>query len=147
MMKNISLRKFFTTICLAIAIVLLLPVESGAQQSTATEITSQSLVTESSGFPALKYLFNNKYWETQKTKDVAHLTLEYKEGIGSLYLSFMYAYGPYTVTNTDTGDTYTAGTDLVIHEFIDLSACFDHQELGYLRPVRGIQTPLWQRIR
>ena len=125
MMKNISLRKVFTTICLAIAIVLLLPVESGAQQTTAKEITSQSLVTESSGFPSsLQYLFNNKYWETQKTKDVAHLTLEHKDGIGSLYLSFMYAYGPYTVTNNDTGDTYTAGTDLFIHEFIDLTACF-----------------------
>ena len=123
-MKNVSQWKLCITICLAIAMVLLLPMESNARQTTAKEITSQSLVTESSGFPALKYLFNNKYWETQKTQDVAHLTLEHGEGIGSLYLSFMYAYGPYTITCNDTGDTYTAGTDLFIHEFIDLTACF-----------------------
>lgn len=103
---------------------LLMPVYAQNNTVQAKEITSASLVVDQSGFPALKYLFNNKYWETQKTEDTAHLTLEYKDGIGSLNLSFMHAYGPYTIINNDTGKTYTAGTDLFIHEFIDLTSCF-----------------------
>ena len=97
-----------------------IPAYAAPADTQATEITSIDLITDSSGFPSLKHLFNNKYWETQKTEDTAYLTLEYQEGIGSLYLTFMYAYGEYTVTNNDNGATYTAGTDLFIHEFIDL---------------------------
>lgn len=120
-----SLKRLFSflvtlSLCAAIAI----PTHAQNLTVQATEISGISLVSDSSGFSSLKYLFNNKFWETQKTEDTAYLTLEHSEGIGSLYLSFMYPYGAYTVTNNDSGDTYTAGTDLFIHEFIDLTGIF-----------------------
>ena len=67
-MENISLRKFLTAICLAIAIVLLLPTEANASQTAAKEITSQSLVTDSSGFPALKYCSTTNIGKPRKPR-------------------------------------------------------------------------------
>ena len=124
MLMKLLLRKLILGL-LTVSILLSLHIPVFARNaSQATEISSTSLIVDRSGFPSPKYLFNNKFWETQVTEDRAHLTLEYKDGIGSLYLSFMNAYGEYTIINNDSGDTYTAGKDLFIHEFIDLTACF-----------------------
>ena len=96
---NSLMRKLILGL-LTVSILLSLHIPAFAENaSQATEISSTSLIVDRSGFPSPKYLFNNKFWETQVTEDRAHLTLEYKDGIGSLYLSFMNAYGEYTVIN------------------------------------------------
>ena len=118
-LKRIALLLF------AVAIVLSCPFPAQAEEAPqAREISGTHLITDHSGIPSLSRLFDGKLWENGKTADSAYLTLEYAEGMGSLYLQFMNPYGAYTVTNNDTGAVYTAGTDLFIHEFVDLVACF-----------------------
>ena len=122
-MKN-NLKRI-ALLLLAAAIVLSCPFPVQAEEAPqAKEISGTHLITDHSGIPSLSRLFDGKLWENGKTTDSAYLTLEYAEGMGSLYLQFMNPYGAYTVTNNDTGAVYTAGTDLFIHEFIDLVACF-----------------------
>ncbi len=44
--------------------------------------------------------------------------------IASLYLLFEVEYGEYTVTNDATGETFTAGTQGYLHEYLDLANVF-----------------------
>lgn len=123
-MKIVTKRILACLLLFSIVIGFASPVRAQEASNAAAEISSTSIVTDHSGFVSISRLFNNKLWEYDVTDETAHLTLEYKEGIGSLYLSFLYAYGPYSIINNDTGAVYTAGTDLFIHEFVDLTDCF-----------------------
>lgn len=122
-MKNTLKRIALLLFAAAVVLSCPLPVQAEETQQ-AREISGTHLITDHSGIPSLTRLFDGKLWEKGKTDDTAYLTLEYAEGMGSLYLQFMNPYGAYTVTDNDTGAVYTAGTDLFIHEYVDLVACF-----------------------
>ena len=121
-MKRFLRMLFVFLLILGVGTALRLPVQ--AQQHDAREISGAHLVTDQSGFQGVLYLFDGKVQEGYSTKERCHLTLEYADGIGSLYLTFLSPYGEYTITDNDTGERFTAGTDLFVHEFVDLTQCF-----------------------
>lgn len=123
-MKNMIKCVLFLLLTAAILLPGSLTAHAAETAVPAREISGPHLVTDHSGIPSISRLFDGKLWENSKTTGSAYLTLEYAEGMGSLYLQFMNPYGAYTVTNNDSGAVYTAGTDLFIHEFIDLIGCF-----------------------
>lgn len=93
----------------------------------AENISGKKLVTDSTGFGSLDYLFDGATNQTGKTNaDSASLTLEYAQGMGSLYFVFWRDYGAYTVTDNDTGASTTCGEKRYLHEFIDLVELFGH---------------------
>ena len=120
---KITIRKI-PILILTLAILLCLPMTAQAEQQEAINITSSKLVTELKGFPSLYKLFDHNQQESFKTEKTSSLTLEYADGMGSLYLIFLEAYGPYTITDNTTGAFFVAGTNGFAHEFIDLVACF-----------------------
>ena len=114
-------------LCLFLPLVLLflcLPLSSGAEETDAEDISGINLILHAEGFPSVKSLFDTKRYEGYKTKENATITLSHTEGIGSLYLTFGSTYGTYTVTNEDTGDSFTAGEQGYIHDFLDLQERF-----------------------
>lgn len=113
-----------SALCLILVAFLVCPVTVAANPEMAKDISGEALVTEHSGFQALGYLFDGKISDGWKTMETARITLAHEGGIGSLYLTFGKAYGTYTVTSNDTGDTFTAGENSFVHEFIDLQEIF-----------------------
>jgi len=90
----------------------------------AQDISGMALIAESIGFKNSVYLFNDEYYSSTTTYGEASLTLEHPDGIGYLYFMFDAIYGPYTVTNNDTGTTVTVGESLFVHDLIDLTQIF-----------------------
>lgn len=90
----------------------------------AEDISGKDRVTAKTGFPDVSGLFNGDTIHAVVTAEESSLTLEYEEGIGSLYLVFDLEYGDYTVINNDTGDTHIAGETGLLHEFLDLTQIF-----------------------
>lgn len=91
----------------------------------ARQIADLDLVTDSDGFNHLHSLFDtNINLGYNSSKEVSFLTLEHPEGIGSLYLIFGKAYGPYTITDNASGQVCTGGENGFLHEFIDLTVLF-----------------------
>ena len=111
----------FLCLCLLIG---LLPMSAAADETLAEDISSVKLVTVNDGFPSKNALFDGKLLSGSATSGNASLTLEYADGIGSLYFLFDIPYGMYSITNNDTGKALAAGRDGFLHEFVDLTAAF-----------------------
>lgn len=90
----------------------------------AENISGKDLVEKQKGFSGVNQLFDKRIKEPVKFRDKTQLTLAHEAGIGSLYLIFDKEYGAYTVTEPESQQTYTAGTDQFLHEFLDLEAIF-----------------------
>ncbi len=52
------------------------------------------------------------------------VTLKNDSGMGALYVIYNYEYGSYSVTDTDTGKTVTAGENEYLHEYVNLVEAF-----------------------
>ena len=102
----------------------LLPVNAARAAEMAEDISAKSLITEHGGFRYADGLFDGDTIHPMTFGDGTFLTLEYEEGIGSLYLIFDVEYGPYTVTDNGTGQSHVCGEAGFLHEFIDLEAVF-----------------------
>ena len=92
--------------------------------AAAQNISDKSLIADHTGFASVDYLFNKQKFTGLTTDGNASLTLEYAEGIGSVYFIFLKEYGSYSVTNNDTGDRVDCGTNYYLHELIDLVTLF-----------------------
>lgn len=98
------------------------PVEEG---TLAEDISNRSLVTDSRGFDKIRSLFDDYiYAGYNSVAETSYLTMEYADGIGSLYMIFGKKYGEYTITDHATGQTVTVGQHSFVHEYIDLVALF-----------------------
>ena len=97
---------------------------SPADVKMAEDISGKERVTAKTGFSDVTGLFNGNTIHAIPTAEEASLTLEYEEGIGSLYFIFDLEPGAYTIINNDSGETYTAGETRLLHEFLDLGAIF-----------------------
>ena len=117
------MKRVFTLLLTFLLLLQLCP-GAAAQDNEAQEISGAHLVSDSQGFPSVYSLFDGKRYEGYTAQDQATLTLTCEGGIGSLYLTFGKSYGPYTVTNADTGDVVTAGEKCYAHDFVDLQALF-----------------------
>lgn len=111
-------------ICFAVVLILLSPVRVRADEEAATEISGTGIISEAVGIPSKQALFDKKRYEGYRLDDGAALTLTHEAGIGSVYLSFGKVYGPYTVTNGDTGETVTVGEQGFAHDFLDMAELF-----------------------
>lgn len=100
------------------------PEISDENSQEAQAISVEDAITQAEGFPSRGYLYDGELTKAGTSQENASLTLEDDRGIGSLYLIYRTPYGSYTLVNNDTGQTYTAGTQDFIHEFLDLRAIF-----------------------
>lgn len=111
-----------------LALSLVLPVlcfpTAAAEENYAKEISGTKLIADSFGFSYLFSYFDGERYSGYPSKEDAWMTLTHEDGIGSLYFMFGKGYGPYTVTNEDTGETVTAGIHGFAHDFCDLTALF-----------------------
>lgn len=71
-------------------------------------------------------LFDGKLLQAVTLPDSALLTFSDPQGIGSAYLIFDREYGPYTVTDPETGQSRTFGKHGFLHEFLDLEEAFGY---------------------
>lgn len=110
-------------LCLLLILALALPVSAAGN---AAEVTDADLVTDHSGFASLNRLFDTYEITPVAFENGASLTLHCPDGIGSLYLIFDLEYGPFTVTDPDTGKTATFGEHRFLHEFADLEEVFGY---------------------
>ena len=123
------LRAFFRTVSvLFCGVILLFAVELTAFAAEparkAENISGRTLVEKQKGFTSVNMLFDGRTKEPVRFRNNTELTLAHEKGIGSLYLIFDVEYGEYTVTNLDTQETYKAGEDQFLHEFLDLEGIF-----------------------
>lgn len=99
-----------------------------AQPPIAPDITAETTFG-GVGYDSMKFLHDGNIKTYKRSAGDAAITLEHKDGIGSLYLMFDLEYGEYTITNNESGQSVTAGTNGFLHEFIDLT------ELDYPRSI------------
>lgn len=98
--------------------------EETAGIQMAKEITSRDLLKEHEGFMAFGKITDGDTLNPAKIQDHSWMTLEYPQGIGSLYLIFNLEYGLYSIKNNDTGEIRFWGENNFLHEFVDLEAAF-----------------------
>ncbi len=107
-------------LALLLGFLLLLPGIPVASATDAADLSADTAVT-GTGFEDLAFL-TDKDQKLYVTGENVTLTLTNGQGIGSLYLLFDLEVSPYTVT---TGEqSFTAGENGYLHEFLDLSAEF-----------------------
>ena len=111
----------------------LFPGVSAAQEDTspaggeteAAQLPTKETITHYTGFSSVSFLYDGVLTKNGAAEKTSSLTLENSDGIGSLYFIYNYPYeAGYTVTNNTTGDSFTAGRDGILHEFLDLQALF-----------------------
>lgn len=118
--------RVFSVLCCAIMIFFAVEPSAHATETVqmAENISGRELVEHQKGFSGVNQLFDRRTKEPVKFRANTQLTLFHEAGIGSLYLVFDKEYGEYTITEPETQETYTAGTDRFLHEFLDLEAIF-----------------------
>lgn len=127
-----NLRRLLSGLFALCLLLCLIPVQSagaeGANEEApiqAEDVSDFSLLVDSVGFEHRDTLFDRRVYSGYSTyTDASSLTLEYAEGMGSLYLIFGDAYGSYTITDNTSGESITCGKDGFIHEFVDLEGAF-----------------------
>lgn len=117
--KTISLL-----LSLVLALSLIPPVSANETSPEAQQIPSASLVTDMAGLTDCGRLFDGDTTNPVILPERTRLTLEYPEGIGSIYILFNMEYGPCTITDNSTGRTYWFGKDSFLHAFWDLEDAF-----------------------
>lgn len=130
------MKSFFHSIlagilCLSLLSAILVPVaraeelpDDPAATEMAEDISSYSLVTDSSGIVSVVGLFDGETGWGHPNRAGAGFTLTRDEGMGSLYFIFGSAVSAYTLTNNDTGETHTCGEKGYLHDFLDLVEIF-----------------------
>ena len=123
-------RMFILILCLACIVSWLCGSPAAAAESTeepvpqeAENISRRSTLTDYSGLHAYT-LFDGDTIYGGCTWGDAYFTLSHEKGIGSVYIIFQYAYGPYEVVNNDTGETATVGQAQYLHDFVDMQSLF-----------------------
>lgn len=124
-MLHIIFRRI-PVLCCAVFLILMMgfSVSGTETEAPAEKISGKTLMEEQKGFSSAKMLFDGRIKEPVKFREDSHITLFHENGIGSLYLVFDAEYGEYTVTDPDTQQTYIAGKDRFLHEFLDLVGIF-----------------------
>ena len=129
MRENIY-RALAGILCLGILFVLLsgrpawaAQAENDTEEQDAEDISSHHTITHNIG------LVEDTLFDDQKhfgciAEGGAQFTAGHEKGIGSIYIIFQYEYGPYEVTNNDTGETTTVGHERFIHQFLDMQELF-----------------------
>jgi LmbE family N-acetylglucosaminyl deacetylase len=118
------MKRSLALLCVLLALSALFPIRVTAQEDVAKDISGTGLVVESTGFPSVNSIFDDKRYDGWKTAENASITLTHEGGIGSLYLIFGKSYGPYTVTDPQTDTSFTVGQEGYAHAYVDLQELF-----------------------
>ena len=118
--------RVFSVLCCTMILLVAVTLTVSATETVqmAEDISGKELVEKQKGFSGVNQLFDKRTKEPVKFRADTELTLAHEAGIGSLYLVFDMEYGEYTVTEPETQQTFAAGTDLFLHEYLDLEAIF-----------------------
>lgn len=116
------MKKLLLLLCAVLACGLLC-MSVSAQENPAQDITADTQIS-GSGFSGFGFLTDGNIKGFVYSKGDVELTLENEAGMGSLYLIFDLEYGPYTITDNQSGQSITAGEQNMLHELVDLSAGF-----------------------
>ncbi len=114
-------------VALLICFVILLPPGGNyarAEETKLAEDISKSAVAGASRFYNDYFLFDGGFQNYAKAEGPAYFELKHEKGIGSVYISFPYNYGEFTVTNEDTGVQVLCGSNGFLHEFVDMTELF-----------------------
>lgn len=113
-----GMMKWLLAVCLVLWVAL---GANAAEGPVAVDITDSTTITgvEKKGL-------DGKQTTYFKSDGDLTVTLKNKAGMGALYVIYNYEYGSYTVTDTDTGKSVTAGENEFLHEYIDLVAAFGY---------------------
>jgi len=87
-----------------------------------TQDITASTTFSGSGYSSFTFLTDKDIKSYKTSSGNASITLSNEQGIGSLYLLFDLEYGEYTITAN--GKTFTAGTNEILHEYVDLITTF-----------------------
>lgn len=115
------MKNFGRYLLVGILLVLVFSVFAAAEQQTAADITD-STVFSGSGFDDFSFLYDGKISSFRSSQGEASITLQNEAGIGALYLIFDLEPGTYTVTAD--GESFSAGSDGFLHEYLDLTLHF-----------------------
>ena len=121
---NRIFRHMLTALLCALLLSALTVAASAEETPQARELTSKRLLTGHYAALNTGRLFDTGEYSSCILRRGGWLTFGAEEPMGSLYLIFNTQYGPYTVTNNDTGESITAGEDGYLHDFLDLKALF-----------------------
>ena len=131
-------------LCFLMAATLFPPARVTAQEGVAKDISGSGLVVESTGFPSVDSIFDQKRYDGWKTAEEASITLAHEGGIGSLYLTFGKAYGPYTVSDPASGKSVTVGQECYVHAYVDLQELFGQALSSVTIRFDGGAAPLYE---
>ena len=115
-------------ICALVAVLLLsiLVMTASAEETEARNIFGNSILKAHTGFRDVDELIDGNTVAPMAFGDGCSMTLQHPEGIGSMYLMFNMEYGPFSVTDLDTGEVRSFGENYFIHEFADLQEAFGY---------------------
>lgn len=131
-------------LCVILTLILLCPLQTAAQEDTAQDISGAGLVVDSTGVPSVYSIFDKNRYEGWNTVENASMTLAHEGEIGSLYFTFGKSYGPYTVTDPETGTCFTVGQEGYAHAFVDLQALFGKSLPSVTVQFTGGPAPLYE---
>ena len=110
-------------IAVLICCLLLLPlIPRVAADEVADNITSGTVISSTS-YDSTAFLTDGNI-KTYKTGKAGTITLENDTGMAGIYILFDLEYGSYTVTDNESGNSFTAGSHGFLHEFLDLEEAF-----------------------
>lgn len=115
-----AFRRFAAVFLLLTTLLSLLPAASAAGNEAA-DITRQTSFS-GTGYSSFGFLSDGDRKTYVASNGSTEITLENAAGIGSLYLLFDLEYGPYTVTDNNTGAIVTAGRYGFLHEYVKLES-------------------------
>ena len=101
--------------------------DSSAQQpqQEAVLLSTKRSITAHEGFSDISIIYDDVLTKSISTKQTASVTLENDQGIGSMYFIYQLPYtSGYTVTDNATGESFIAGKNGFLHEYLDLVAAF-----------------------
>lgn len=118
-----SFFRRFTVFILCLLVLTCLCAAAAGSETQARDISAE-ITVGGKGYGSFGFLTDGDTLIYRTSSKSCSLQLESAVPMGSVYLLFDAPYGEYTVTDTATGTSITAGTNRYLHEYVDLAAAF-----------------------
>ena len=124
-MKKRIPRAITLLLCL-LMLIPCLPADAAEERTDneAKNLSNFQYLQQVEGFSSYRHFFDGQLNYGKQSAGNASFTVGAPEGLGSIYIIFQQAYGPYTLVNNDNGQRETVGEYRFIHDFLDLTAIF-----------------------
>lgn len=111
-------RLFSCAVLVALMLTLLCPLVN-AEETTAGQPVALSF--SGTGYSNFSFLSDGNIDSYKTSSANSSITVTSEEAFGSLYLMFDLEFGEYTITDNVTGQSQTAGTHSMLHEYVELA--------------------------